>query len=394
MKLKYTLSLICTTLLLVGCGDSNSTSEVDNTEKTASQRTLVSGETTLANAQGCLDTNNNKNCDVDETQFETSYEGAYEVTHEGELQEGTTILLGKGYNLLLQEENSLMTMLSNYENSATNNINTFTTLIAQKIEQGKSLDEALQEVAQHFDFKSERLLEHPLSDLTSDEGKKYFLTLRAIEDYYLNSQDSKRRAVSTVITQDDADRALLSTDIFAFDMSEYKFKLKMVLLNFAAKISAALNIREKLPFSSPIVPTLPREELNGVWYNTAHASCNTIDSNKRFVKYDVNNTITDYYINYTAISTYYLALDWEQITDGRMKMVFTNLENGKQGYNMDHLNVKSVRENSNSLIFSGEYFRLASLQSCLEQAQNQQNLTSEERYYYMLDNQTIREFQE
>jgi len=239
--MKYTkyagLSLVAL-LAISGCDSSSNETEAENS---SAKNTTITGTTTLSKSVVCIDTNNNNACDSDETHTEADSEGGFELSQAGELADGTNLVATGGYNLVLETDNTNSNGLtfraaynSNYDE---NNINVMTTLIAGKIDKGSTHSEAKAYYADKYSANgvtTDIVESDPLSLIDDASTQGLFLTIRAIEDGYVNGNDNVNAApqfretnstddnsTGGIITEDDADGALFGIDIFDFDLNAF-----------------------------------------------------------------------------------------------------------------------------------------------------------------------------
>jgi len=172
LKRKYILSAVVS-LLLVGCsnGDNYASMDVNSSASTPDNNgsnennqdiktSIVSGKVIdgyIKNANVCLDLNNNNSCDEDEPSTKTDNNGNFEF----EIAQSGTILAYGGVDLStrLPFEGVLKAP------SDSKNITPLTTLLNELISNGKSKDEALNDIAMILDIDKKSIEEDPIVKL-------------------------------------------------------------------------------------------------------------------------------------------------------------------------------------------------------------------------------------
>lgn len=187
MKSNILLSLISATLLLSGCGNEESDlTQTENTTNIVVEKSQLRGSATLANATLCLDLNRDAQCDADEPQTQTQNDGSYTLTLDSPAIEGDRILSTGGDNLILDEKNKQIKIMTTYhEGMQIHNISTLTTLVAQSIENGKEHSDAVAYIADRYKIESTLIEENPLDSLHDEEKQLHYFATLAMEKYYL-----------------------------------------------------------------------------------------------------------------------------------------------------------------------------------------------------------------
>jgi len=187
VKSNILLSLISATLLLSGCGNEESDlTQTENTTNIVVEKSQLRGSATLANATLCLDLNRDAQCDADEPQTQTQNDGSYTLTLDSPAIEGDRILSTGGDNLILDEKNKQIKIMTTYhEGMQIHNISTLTTLVAQSIENGKEHSDAVAYIADRYKIESTLIEENPLDSLHDEEKQLHYFATLAMEKYYL-----------------------------------------------------------------------------------------------------------------------------------------------------------------------------------------------------------------
>jgi len=233
MNLFNTLSIV-TLLLLTGCNSSTSTSTTKTKEIPSQKSTSIQGKSTLAKATICIDINRDSICNENEPQTISNDNGVYQIIYNKEIQEGSTLLAEDGFNLVLLEENNLHLALKGFfskENKETN-INTITTLISNSLNSKTSYIETKKRLAKKYNLDVNFIEKDPLLLLEDKKNQNIFLTVRAIENNTLHPRNKtnslasqKDENTNIIITEEEADNALLGFDIFDFDLEQFKIDL-------------------------------------------------------------------------------------------------------------------------------------------------------------------------
>ncbi len=154
-----------------------------------------------------------------------------------------------------------MVLIGSLNENASHNVNTFTTLIQEAIDNNLSYDEAKASVAAGFNLDETYIDQDPLLLLADEERHDYFLTLRAIEAYAQKDEDPQERFFTddmfilagykgeelpssksaqrtttqestSIITMDTAQTAVANTDIYDFDLEAYLSRLSELVIGF------------------------------------------------------------------------------------------------------------------------------------------------------------------
>ena len=154
-----------------------------------------------------------------------------------------------------------MVLIGSLNENASHNVNTFTTLIQEAIDNNLSYDEAKASVAAGFNLDETYIDQDPLLLLADEERHDYFLTLRAIEAYAQKDEDLQERFFTddmfilagykgeelpssksaqrtttqestSIITMDTAQTAVANTDIYDFDLEAYLSRLSELVIGF------------------------------------------------------------------------------------------------------------------------------------------------------------------
>ena len=297
---KIKISLFIALLLFNGC-DSSSRSNNENIPK---KNTFIQGKTTLSKATVCIDENINSFCDKNELQTISDEKGEYKLSYKGELPENSIILAQEGYNLILLEDNNahLAIKTTFSKNNQETNINTITTFIAQLLEQGLSFEIAQEQIAKKYHLDVNFITNDPLNLLEENSDKNIFLTIHAIENNIIHAKNKNKISKSQkvkesgnlVITEEEADEALLNFDIFSFDLEKFQAEISKFFVysafSIADSIDCILSLGCEIQYdfdtnenniSLPIADendSLSQEfvseyELSGIWYEAEGNSC-------------------------------------------------------------------------------------------------------------------------
>ena len=257
-------SLVVATLIITGCGSSEEAKE-DVT------KTSVIGKSSLSRATVCIDTNSDMHCNEDEVSTTTNEKGSYKLTYETTPKKGTQLIAEDGFNLItLRGNNGGQVFSGSLDDDASHNINTFTTLIQERLKDKLSYTEAKKEIAERFNLEADFIDQDPLALLEDEETQAYFLTVRAIEDYYNEHHQKNETTVDSdsiqnyafmidkniieatydaypqkssvkrsssanenpSISVDEAVEAVNNTDVFAFDLDAYLERLSTLFKEF------------------------------------------------------------------------------------------------------------------------------------------------------------------
>ena len=272
-------SILISLLLLNGCESSSS----KDTE------VKIKGTATLSKAIVCIDSNLDSTCNKDEIQTISNDKGEYNLTS-SDIKDGDIILAQDGYNLVLLEENKahLAVKESFRKDNQENNINTITTLIAGAMNDGLSYQETKEKIAKKRELDINFIELNPFSLLDDEVNKNLFLTIRAIEHNVLypetknkSSNLKKLENGNLVITEEEADEALLDFDIFSFDLNTFKENLNEFLAITLVRISDFFEctldsscVAGDYNFSLPIAQEpdfiseelVLKEDIKGVWF--------------------------------------------------------------------------------------------------------------------------------
>ena len=244
-KKRFFSSVFLAALIFTGCSSSPEqvSSNSDDTE-----RVSVRGSSSLAKATVCIDLNRDNSCQESEASTTSAEDGSYELTYVEEGTHEAYLVAEGGFNLItLQENSSNMVLLGSLDENASHNINTFTTLIEEAVQNNMSYSEAKRYVASSFNLDETYIDEDPLTLLEETQTQDYFLTLRSIEDQQVQESDSideyiqafQNRAPlrsvelnSSVITMDEAVEAVNDSDIYDFDLEGYLQRLSDLFADF------------------------------------------------------------------------------------------------------------------------------------------------------------------
>jgi len=220
------LFVIISLILFNGCTDSSS-----KNGKSKLKKVDIKGKTTLSKSTVCVDLNLDSTCEANEPQTISDEKGKY-LLKGVEVKNGDIILSEGGYNLVLLERNSAkLALKSSFFNSNKKiNINTISTLISTAMNSGLSYEKAKEKIANKYNLDINFIEVDTLSFLEDEKNNNIFLTVRAIEDRVLHSKNKtapqqKVENGNLIITEDEADEALLNFDIFSFDLDGFKQKI-------------------------------------------------------------------------------------------------------------------------------------------------------------------------
>ena len=225
-------SLALAVLLFTGCSDSTQEAEV-----TQNSTRSVAGKSSLSQATVCIDANADMRCNADEVSTTSGEDGTYLLEY-SESGADVALLATGGFNLITLKENHNRLYRGSLEDEATHNINTFTTLIQEHIDNGMGYEEARADIAARFGLESALIDQDPLELLQDSQTQLYFLTLRTIEDYVDNQDQNQSVSRSaelqntTVISVEDADEAVQNSNIFDFDLDAYLERLHVLFQDF------------------------------------------------------------------------------------------------------------------------------------------------------------------
>jgi len=341
MKYSLCLSLLLSsTIFFNGC-DSSSDSE-SQVQTPAS--TTISGKTTLSNGYVCLDTNQNETCDSGEANATTSDDGAYSITVDGGVEDGTLLIAKDGYNLVLLQNNlRRIEFYASYQDSETqSNINTMTTLIYKKMKESMSYEDSKSHFASKYNIAIKNITADPIEAAKTEEN--LFKVIHATEEKIVEDAKANASAKSfrfidfdifdneepadtnTSATEGDTDAATEDGSYLDFDMDNY-----LELLNkFYEFIEDIINniYEEFFGDDSNNTSTLPsnaiaaRDDLNGIWYivdrDTNTSTCTEIDAldnlkihtkdalDEYTLDYDAGNRQMDILYGYSTVETFYL----------------------------------------------------------------------------------------
>ena len=234
--MKFYATLLTGLVLFTACNDESTPLQTIDTIPTT-QSLHLSGKATLANAEICIDTNNNYTCDEDEQSVQSDDDGSYELEYQTS-EDSTQIIATGGFNLIMLEQNNKNLAFSASLQSAdeTININTLTTLVVQDMQSGSSYEEAIANIATRYTLDESLITQDPLDTLSNEHTQSHFLTIRAIQENYLtanlSSALSSDAGTTHVITAEDADAALVDTNIFDFDIEAYLMQLADIIRGF------------------------------------------------------------------------------------------------------------------------------------------------------------------
>jgi len=252
--MKISALILLGALFIVGCGD-----EAEHTSNSKqSKEVTISGNTTLAEATVCLDVNKNNQCDTNEEKTLSSKSGAYFLTvNEEEIDDDISILVSGGYNLILLQDNDKMLLKAAYQKEAvTTNITTLTTLVALRVEDNYTYDEAVILTASRYNLDPELIELNPLVTIHNSETEVHFLTIRAMEDYLINvkptqaseTNQSPQKSSSGYfyISFDEADESLSYFDILAHNVKSYLLLLAAVVSTGIDNLLIYFGLKEPL----------------------------------------------------------------------------------------------------------------------------------------------------
>ena len=285
-------------LSLSACGgDDKPVTVVDQSKNIqTAQKSMLKGQTTLAQARVCVDENSNLRCDEDEVQIETSPEGTYTLEVDHSIENGTKLLVEDGYNLILEESNLQRFRFTNFYNaeSSEHNINAITSLLQSNSKEAKeSLADAL-----NLDITT--LLEDPIALASTDN--RLFLSTHGIEDGYRNraikqsssSSKSPQRAEKADLyitpSLDDSLSFLADGTFLNYNVADYLLRIELKIKDFFYDISNLISSQfggEKLSTN------VSRENLNGVWlsYDAKKTdSCVVINAQDRMITHRVESS--------------------------------------------------------------------------------------------------------
>ncbi len=330
MKHSYYLSLLLVSALSFSACDSSSQEE--ETQNTFSGTTTISGMTTLSKGFVCIDENRDATCSENEKSVQTEEDGKYSLAYEGVLADGTQLIAEDGYNLILRENNlNRFAFTATYSASEKeNNINTLTTFISTRVNKGASYKDAKEGIASKYNMTQEQVVSDPISLIEDEEGKIVFLTIHGIEfDVSQKLKEQANKAAkfraqdsnnsNVVITEEEADEALIDLSFLDFSINEYTYKLEQYFLdlkNYALNYIVDLkdDVLDGCYFDNNCTEdiNLPREALNGAWYMVGYHACMEIDpqDNILFATRDTNESFTLYYREYNSDFT--LLSSWQE----------------------------------------------------------------------------------
>ncbi len=238
-------SVLLAALMFAGC---DSSPEQINSNSDDVKRVSVRGSSSLSKATVCIDLNRDHTCQESEVSTTSAEDGSYELTYVEEGAQDALLLAEYGFNLItLQENSNNMVLLGSLDKNASHNINTFTTLIEEAIQNDLSYSDAKKYVASRFNLDEMYIDKDPLTLLEETQTKDYFLTLRTIEDQQTqesNSVDEYIRSFqkgaplrsvalnSSIISMDKAVETVNNSDIYDFDLEGYLQRLSDLFTDF------------------------------------------------------------------------------------------------------------------------------------------------------------------
>ena len=227
MKIKILFSIIAISLLIAGCGN---TTQISSQPLAKIQTSFeLIGSSTLANSTICIDTNENRSCDENEVTALSDKNGFFILQTDSKITDNRAILSTSGYNLLLREANDAgMKLMALYHDSNQQfNITTLTTLVALSVEKGEVYSNALKNVANRYDLTTQLIEENPLISILEKDKQMHFLTISAMEEYFLHIDiqegNTSRKSGGLdlgFISYDQADSALNYFDIFSTNVQQ------------------------------------------------------------------------------------------------------------------------------------------------------------------------------
>lgn len=305
------------TLLIVGCSDKETT----QTQTTQASITKVSGQSTLASARVCLDTNHNDICDSEDPSTTADERGSYTLESDDVVAEGTVILAQDGYNLILEQNNNgRFRLVTRYDSQVdAQNINTMSSLLTQMVRSGAYSDEeAKAYISETYHIALEELSEDPISLATQDK-ETLWLLVHGIELGYSKSVNSNASLSPSRSPQqdgyvtpnlEDAELFLEDEHYLSYDVGTYITRISLKIETFYDEVIDYLRDTFSLCiWYCPSGSALEYENLAGIWYVHSRYGgedmCVGIDRQDNYLEYheegnklysiyfaDISNSIT------------------------------------------------------------------------------------------------------
>ena len=326
MKLSLSLFLLLgATALFQGCSSSkNEDAAVDNNTK---KSTIIKGSATLGSilnndATVCLDVNNNKTCDEDEPSTQTNEVGQYKLIVDDTVDEGTLLIAQDGVNLLPpppeKEEQTHLKFYKQYQNSEREqNINVFTTLVTNEIENNPSMTykDAIKTVINDKFGDSENCAFITSGIVVGDPIEKEGDFLRCMNglQYITYNDDASPIKKSSPLRVAAEDNNSSSLDDYINESSDYFDQFLTSLTEYVDEFStwfdslftddtAENNVTT--PDDNNTVPVdterkeveIVRDSLNGIWYiidASGDKTCSDIRSNDKMSVTEADGKTTD-----------------------------------------------------------------------------------------------------
>jgi len=314
------LSLVSAVILLGGCGENSSSNKFDTT--------IISGKTTLVRAMVCLDENQNQTCDESEVSTITDDEGTYYLEVNNRVEEGSTLLATDGYNTILLQNNRhrLLFNASYSKDEQRTNINTLSTLVHTKIEEGMSYTEAKKYIADKYLLDIDIVLSDPVESVDKDsrllqisyaaESKASGNVSTSKQRFFFNffKKEEKPEEEVVVVTETEVDESVSDGSYLDFNVDTYLEQLNTYVESVSSYFDTVYN--EIFGEEEAVATDVTREALNGVWFlknsDTPDSLCAEIDALDNITVY-TNDSTDELAIEYDGVNTIDLVYGWSTV---------------------------------------------------------------------------------